>query len=214
MPKLEYKFFYKRNLPHIQPPDAFLFVTYRLVGSIPGTVMKELLILKEQSERAIAAIDDPEERERRIDLEQRRLFGKWDSVLDRGGFGPQWLGDGRIAQEIVDSLHFLDGQVLALDTYSILSNHVHVIFKPLFDEKSDDYFAISSIMHAHKRYSARQANRILKRTGQFWQHESYDHFVRDERELERIRRYVINNPVRAGLAERWEDWAWTYCGWL
>jgi hypothetical protein len=38
---------------------------------------------------------------------------------------------------------------------------------------------------------------------------SYDHWVRDERELERIAAYIENNPVQAGLATRPEDYAWS-----
>jgi hypothetical protein len=41
--------------------------------------------------------------------------------------------------------------------------------------------------------------------------ESYDHFVRDENELERIVWYVIHNPAKAGLVSAWESWPWTFC---
>ncbi|HUS70716.1 MAG TPA: hypothetical protein VM075_08075 [Anaerolineae bacterium] len=66
-------------------------------------------------------------------------------------------------------------------------------------------------MHSLKRYTARQANVLLGRRGHFWQHENYDHVVRDRPEQDRIIDYVLNNPVRAGLVEHWEDWKWTYC---
>ena len=45
----------------------------------------------------------------------------------------------------------------------------------------------------------------------FWQHESYDHVVRDENELGRIVEYVLNNPVKVGFCENWEDWKYSYC---
>jgi len=35
--------------------------------------------------------------------------------------------------------------------------------------------------------------------------------VRDGEELQRILRYVVNNPVKAGLVEHWRDWTWTFC---
>jgi REP element-mobilizing transposase RayT len=70
---------------------------------------------------------------------------------------------------------------------------------------------MSAIMHSLKRYTARESNLLLGREGQFWQHENYDHVVRDEAELNRIIRYVLNNPAEAGLVERWEDWQWSYC---
>jgi REP element-mobilizing transposase RayT len=70
---------------------------------------------------------------------------------------------------------------------------------------------MSAIMHSLKLYTARESNRLLGRIGQFWQHENYDHVLRNEAELNRITRYVLNNPVMAGVVEYWEDWKWSYC---
>ena len=50
--------------------------------------------------------------------------------------------------------------------------------------------------------------KLLARAGQFWQHESYDHWVRDEDELERVVAYINANPVAAGLVARAEVWFW------
>ncbi len=61
-------------------------------------------------------------------------------------------------------------------------------------------------MHSLKRYTARECNGLLGRSGAFWQPESYDRLVRNEAELERIVHYVEHNPVTAGLCERPEDW--------
>ncbi len=71
--------------------------------------------------------------------------------------------------------------------------------------------ALTKIMHNIKRNSANHANKTLGRTGSFWQHENYDHFARDEAELERIIKYVLYNPVKAGLVKEQEDWEWSYC---
>ncbi|MGH9490924.1 MAG: transposase, partial [Terriglobales bacterium] len=57
--------------------------------------------------------------------------------------------------------------------------------------------------------SARRANCLLGRSGPFWQHESYDHVVRDAAEGVRIRRYIEANPLRAGLAAQPEDFPWS-----
>jgi len=65
-------------------------------------------------------------------------------------------------------------------------------------------------MKSIKGISAREANKILGRKGSFWQSESFDHIVRDEDELNRIVKYVIYNPVKAGLVEKWQDWEHTY----
>jgi len=57
-----------------------------------------------------------------------------------------------------------------------------------------------------KGSTARKCNLLLKRAGPFWHHESYDHVVRDEKELFRIIDYILNNPVKAGLAKSSVKW--------
>jgi len=58
-----------------------------------------------------------------------------------------------------------------------------------------------------KGYTSRDANRLLRRTGEpFWQAESYDHWVRDGRELERIRDNIENKPRDPGLVARPADY--------
>jgi putative transposase len=47
----------------------------------------------------------------------------------------------------------------------------------------------------------------------FWQDESYDHWVRSERERNSIIRYIHFNPVSAGLVAEPEEWPWSSAGW-
>jgi len=65
-------------------------------------------------------------------------------------------------------------------------------------------------MQSIKRVSARESNKILQREGTFWLNESFDRLVRDDKELYFTIEYVINNPVKAGLCKRPEDWKYTY----
>jgi len=90
-----------------------------------------------------------------------------------------------------------------------MPNHLHIIFTPL--QSDEGYHPLEKIMQSLKRYTARQASKILNRTGAFWQAENYDHVVRDSLELERIIQYIVLNPVKAGLVKHWQDWPWTYC---
>jgi hypothetical protein len=46
----------------------------------------------------------------------------------------------------------------------------------------------------------------------FWQPESYDHVVRNDREFETIRQYIEENPVRAGLVRRGDEYRWSSAG--
>ncbi|MCJ7738580.1 MAG: transposase [Anaerolineae bacterium] len=209
MSQFDYKLFYKRSLPHQQPAGAALFVTSRLVGSLPAPVVAQLRIEAHRLEMALGEVNVGDERDNTAYSYQRQLFGKWDTALDTSGTGPRWLSDGTVAGLVADSIRYRDGSVYDLLAFCIMPNHMHLVFTPLNDDDGHPY-GLSKIMQSLKGYTARECNRILGRQGGFWRHESYDHWVRDEAECERIVRYVTANPVKAGLVGHWEDWPWTY----
>jgi REP element-mobilizing transposase RayT len=132
-----------------------------------------------------------------------------DSYLTTAKAGLFWLEDQRIASAVVESLQYGEATVYDLEAYCIMPNHVHLVCTPRLGQDGE-YQSISSIMHSIKRQSANRANRLLDRQGAFWQHESYDRVFRDENEMRRVIRYVVMNPVSAGLVQNWEDWRWTF----
>jgi REP element-mobilizing transposase RayT len=144
----------------------------------------------------------------RIYREQRRFFGKWDAALDASN-EPDWLCQPEIAALVAGAMRHFDRQRYELLAFCIMPNHVHWIVTPLLKTETECY-PLASIMHSIKGYTAGRANRLLGRSGAFWQHESYDHFVRNTAELERIIAYVLHNPVKAGLVTDWQSWPWTY----
>ena len=87
-----------------------------------------------------------------------------------------------------------------------MPNHIHLVFELIEGNKG-----MSKIMQSLKRTSARKCNLVLNRNGKFWQDESYDRLVRDDKELYFIIQYVLMNPVSAGLVQNWNDWKFTYC---
>jgi REP element-mobilizing transposase RayT len=129
-----------------------------------------------------------------------------DRYLDTTRHGPMYLRLEPIARLVVASL--LRGVELGqyeLGSYVLMPNHVHVLVLPKVSPPR--------LFQSLKGVTAREANRILGRTGEcFWQAESYDHWVRNDAELRRIRKYIENNPVRAGLVARPEDYRWSSAG--
>lgn len=207
---LEYKEQYRRHLPHFQPPGATLFITFRLADSLPVEVERLLFEDLRRKEAVIGQIPDLGERSHQMDLVHRIFFGRFDFALDTSQSSPSFLREQPVAELVADSLHYRDGKVFTLDAFCIMPNHVHLVCKSL-PKGENDYHSLSSILHSLKLYTARRANQLLGRTGQFWQHESYDHVVRDEGEWRRILLYVINNPTKASLVDCWKDWKYTYC---
>jgi putative transposase len=126
-----------------------------------------------------------------------------DRYLDTTRLGPMHLAQKSLAGIVVASLH--RGALLGhyeLGAYVFMSNHVHVLLLPKITP--------SRLLQSLKGATAREANRVLGRTGEtLWQAESYDHWVRDEKERERIAAYIENNPVKAGLVQRAEDYEWS-----
>lgn len=202
--RLAFRFSYRRNLPHIQPIGASLFVTFRLAGSLPRKILDRLADERRWREEILSRHRVPSE----LPELARRHFAVLEKYLDAATTGPKWLRDSRVADLVSAALHYRDGRVYQLDAFSIMPNHVHSVFRPLM--RDEHPYSLSSIMHSLKRNTAKQANLLLHRSGSFWAHESFDHYIRDLAELRRIVRYVLRNPVKAGLAGRWQDWPWNY----
>jgi putative transposase len=207
---LKYREFYRRHLPHFQPRGFPLFITFRLANSLPIETVARYSAETVEVEQALRKIADSSERYRLKENEYRRLFEKWDNALHTTQLVVSYLGRDEVAAVVVNCIHYHDGEWFDLVAFCIMPNHVHLILTPKAKfESADD--SLAEIMHNIKRNSAKQANQILGLTGAFWQHENFDHVVRNEMELERIIQYTIFNPVKAGLVDDWTKWKWSYC---
>ena len=175
---------YQRRLPHFHPNDAWVFLTWRLWGSLPASVDSASY------------------------LTPGRAFAARDRVLDRHPSGPRWLQDGRIADLVAHSILAGDCErhFYQLGAWVVMPNHAHLLIHPVVP--------IPVLTRWLKGSTARSANRILGRTGQpFWQDESWDHYLRHESQIERTAAYIEQNPVSAGLVFSAELWLWSSAGW-
>jgi putative transposase len=129
-----------------------------------------------------------------------------DRLLDAAHLGPVYLKQPSIANIVMQSL--LDGQRrfrrYMLHAFAIMPNHVHML--------AASAVPASRWLGSLKGFTGHKANEALGLRGSFWQDESYDHLVRNDVEFERIRRYIKNNPVIAGLALTPEAYPWSSAG--
>ena len=80
-----------------------------------------------------------------------------------------------------------------LDAWCIMPNHLHALIAPL------GKVTLGEIVRHWKGGSAFEINRLLGRRGSLWMPEFFDHIVRSEAQLEHYRRYIADNPKKAGL---------------
>lgn len=175
--------FYFNRLPHLAPLGGCFFVTYCTHDSIP---MRQFIF-----------------RDKRPFMDE---FVECDVVHDKNATGINITQSG-IVDIIINSIRESDNILYELLYFCIMPNHVHLIF---YTGNMDSPKPLGLIMKAIKGSSSRKINLFLNRTGTFWQKASYDRLVRDEKEVNYIADYILNNPVKAGLVKEWEDWPYTY----
>jgi REP element-mobilizing transposase RayT len=170
---------YRRRLPHFQPDDVHIFLTWRFFGSLPS-------IRK-------GCWPTP-----------GHAFVAADRALDQSGAGPQWLRDPRIAGMVAESIRSGESRRRwhELDAWVVMPNHVHLSILPRVAVPT-----ITRWLKSWTARQANQLLGLAGQP--FWQDESYDHWARDAKEFVRICRYIEGNPVTAGLASSAELWPWS-----
>jgi type I restriction enzyme R subunit/putative DNA methylase len=192
-------------LPHVKREGASYFVTFRLTDSLP----KDVLLRFEREHEEVLRHLPANATAARAEEIHRELRRKVERYLDRG-IGECHLRRPEIAQLVAEALRHFHEQHYVLDDWVVMPNHVHVILWPMPNR------TLSDILRSRKGHTAREANLLLGRTGEtFWQRESFDHWIRNDDEKSRIRRYIRMNPVNARLCKAPEDWKWSsaWPGW-
>jgi REP element-mobilizing transposase RayT len=169
-------------LPHRDEPGLTQFVTFRLADSFPAELRSEW--------EALFSIEDDQVRRT-----------KFEEYLDRGR-GQCHLRRPEIASIVERTLLFRHEVQYELIAWSVMPNHVHV----LFDVKS---IPMSQILDAWKGYSAKEINKVLKTKGKLWQDGYWDTYMRSGEHQLVTRSYVENNPVAANLIKSEKDWPWS-----
>ncbi len=178
-------------LPHWDFDGSLQAVTFRLADSVPKEVIdkwqRELLTL-------------PDEKTRFNQLHAR--IAKYEDA----GHGSAVLRNPDIAQILQNKLIDGHGQSYHLIDWCVMPNHVHVLIKLIRHSQ------LADILKSWKGGTALEINRALGRTGTLWQREYHDRFVRDMDHFHDCVAYIRNNPVKAGLCKKPEDWRFSSAG--
>jgi len=186
------------HLPHWTKKDGIYSITFRLADSLPQTIIQQWKLERKEIQEACTNVKRQLSQPERVRL-HILLEEKIEQHLHKG-YGSCWMKQDAIAEVVANAFKYFDGNRYTLLAWCIMPNHVHVVIKP------HKQFSLSQIIHSWKSFTAKEANKILKRTGTFWSTEYYDHLIRDERDLLHQIRYVCNNPDKEGL----KNWKWCW----
>lgn len=179
-------------LPHFDGGEIAQFITCRLHDSLPQNVLaaaRAELLSDQQRVVEPAKLNA---------LERKAL----EHVLDRG-IGCCALRDPLVAEAVHQNLLHWDGQRYRLHGWCVMPNHVHLLLTPL------EGVSLSVVVQGFKSYTSHMANKILSRSGRFWMPDYFDRYIRNLAHYDNAMRYIEDNPVKAKLCARAEDWKWS-----
>jgi len=171
-------------LPHFEGGEICQFITIHLGDSLPQKVLSRW---KAELER------EKDENAKII------LSGRVENYLDQG-YGACFLKDKPIASLVQESLLHHDASRYKLISWVIMPNHLHFLIKPVNNHE------VSEIIKKFKSFTAHEASKVLHRSGKFWQEDYYDRYIRNFEHYEETITYIENNPVKARLCKKREDW--------
>ncbi len=183
-------------LPHWIQCGALYHVVFRLADSLPARALAELAEERAtQNDGSGATLSSTApENSPRSELPEDPIHRMLDA-----GHGKSYLRDPLVAEIVAGALRYFEGKRYKLHAWCVMPNHVHVIVEP------SGAYTLTSILHSWKSFTGHRICKLLS-IPHLWQPEYYDRIVRDEIEYLRTMKYVVDNPIRAGL-ENWE-WVW------
>ena len=93
--------------------------------------------------------------------------------------------------------------------FVVMPDHIHWLFVLAKN------ISLSSVVANMKRHSARQINKSCGCQGsRIWQRGFHDHALRREEDVIHVARYIVANPLRAGLVSRIGDYSLWDAAWL
>jgi len=178
----------RRRLPHWRQPGVSYLVTFRLADSLPQALLRQW-----RNERGIWLRLHPQPWSAHEQREyEARFVGRIQEWLD-AGIGACHLRRPEVREEVEFCLMQFDAKRYDIDAFVLMPNHVHAVIKPR------PGYDLPTILQGIKGISANRCNKLLRYKSTFWMDESYDHIVRDAKELMAFRNYIAGNPAKAGL---------------
>jgi putative transposase len=195
--------FYYRRMPHYQPDNGVLFITFRLNNSLPQDFVTKLNEYKLMIKSTITTGSYYQ------NLIRKKIFDFYDQLLAGYQTDVDYLSKPEIAEIVVNTLKKFDGDLYDLFSFTVMPNHVHLLLR-IRQRNEGEFHKLAFIVKKLKSITAHDANIILGRSGTFWQREYFDYCARNGKEVMNIVNYIVMNPVKAKLVSEPGQWSWSY----
>jgi REP element-mobilizing transposase RayT len=134
---------------------------------------------------------------------QNQIFSLTICTWQRKG----WFQNPTYAKALSNTLHTgLFAQKCERYAYCLMPDHLHMLISP-------KDICLIDLINRWKSYTAN----LLRKEGlssKCWQRSFYDHALRKEEEIRATAEYIINNPVRAGMADHWREYDYSWHKWM
>ena len=115
----------------------------------------------------------------------------------------KWFANADAVELVLSQfLRVSDSEGFAVLAYCFMPDHVHLLIEGLRDDSDARKFIIKSKQCSAHAYAQTFGARL-------WQPFGYEHVLRDDEKVQVVARYILENPVRAGLAKRVLDYSFS-----
>lgn len=195
-------------LPHHQEAGQIISLTWRLAFTLPVPLKALLEEMRQLSPNGCSA-SNAEEKYTEAVHRNAILMQSYDDHLGKYELAGFDLCQMPQAGIVIDSVNFYAGSLYELHAWCLMPNHLHLLLKPLPGQQGK-FARLPDIVRKLKSYTAKEINFALGRSGPLWQHEYFDRYIRDNADYYRTVNYFLQNPVKAGLVKKSEDWLYLY----
>jgi RecG-like helicase/REP element-mobilizing transposase RayT len=115
---------------------------------------------------------------------------------------------------VLNAWRHFNNQRYELFALCVMPDHVHGLFQPWpkeqDPEKGTTFWSLTDLMRSLKSYTAREINRIERQQGAVWEKETFDRYIRSDRDLEEKFRYIVRNPWEARIVGPDDSYPWVW----
>jgi len=197
------KFFELNQMPITDSLKADFFVTLSLKDVIEE---KKLQLLEEQFLLKSAECKNNQSALNRL---RKTYFLKYDQLLNQAE-NCNILHQKGIADKIKDVLIEYNGSLYHLLAFSIMPNHIHLLFKLKSAEENQIESHLEGVINLLKEQLNQNLQQFVELDDNLWTEFNCEYQLIQEQEIINLTSYLLEDPVKVGLVNYWKDYPYTF----